>query len=78
MSPGLFHVGGISLVASPKTEERFRTYLRMRMPPALLAPYRSFRVGQAVSCDESHLTLIFQTYGRELQRAPAPTGDVHD
>ena len=126
ISPGLFHVGGISLVAC-KTENRLRTYLRMRMPPGLLALYRTFRVGQTVSFDESralverellrstvsghccsvlsslaglrvdnshardhpgleeklkalesHLTLIFQTYGRELQRAPAPTGDFHD
>ena len=53
ISAGLFHVGGISLVAWPKTGKRFRAYLRMRMPPALLALYRSFRVGQAVSCDES-------------------------
>ena len=39
-------------------------------------PSRSGRKTQ--SPREPPLTLIFQTYGRELQRAPAPTGDFHD
>ena len=64
ISPGLFHVGGISLVASPRTETRLRTRLRMAMPPVLLALYRTLRAGQAVSLEESRALAQ-----RELQRS---------
>ncbi len=53
ISPSLFHVGGISLVASPRIETRLRTRLRMALPPGLLALYRTLRVGQAISPEES-------------------------
>ena len=64
ISPSLIHVGGVSLVASPRLEKRLRIRLRSALPSGLLALYRTLRAGQPISSEESRALVE-----RRLQRS---------